>query len=215
MGFAMSLEHDGLLLTALGAFTDPFLAAICNDGPQVFIVTLDPAGCAGVNIGVVYGLTCDVFLQFPVETPVVTVSYETVPDGLIGVGSATETDLVWTNGCGAQNTVVVVGGTLNDADFVNGTITLLPVSPPDFVRGDCNADGGVDVGDSIWILSELFLQGPKLSVFSFSFSMNFPAFRDVRCTSSFSHSSLLTLIYSLRVTLNCSLLYLAIGLFCP
>jgi hypothetical protein len=40
-------------------------------------------------------------------------------------------------------------------------VTLPVAAQSDFVRGDCNADGGIDIGDTVFLLAALFSGGPQ------------------------------------------------------
>ncbi|MBC8260951.1 MAG: hypothetical protein H8E43_03945, partial [Planctomycetia bacterium] len=41
------------------------------------------------------------------------------------------------------------------------SIALNPVVTTDFIRGDANSDGIVNIADGVWIIYELFLNGPS------------------------------------------------------
>jgi hypothetical protein len=54
---------------------------------------------------------------------------------------------------------VVNGGSFTPS-YDDGSITLNPVVTSDFLRGDANGDARVNVADAIWIIYELFINGP-------------------------------------------------------
>ena len=59
--------------------------------------------------------------------------------------------------------VVVVGGGSIEAELISGSVTLFPqYAPPDvpFIRGNCNGDDRVNIADGIWIINEIFQNGP-------------------------------------------------------
>jgi hypothetical protein len=60
-------------------------------------------------------------------------------------------------------TVVVVGGASVAPDQNSGTVTCQVLVTNDWVRGDANGDSTVNIGDGIWIISELFLGGAASS----------------------------------------------------
>ena len=59
--------------------------------------------------------------------------------------------------------MVVVGGSSIEPGLVDGSVTLFPqYAPPDtpFIRGNCNGDAIINIADGIWILNDLFQNGP-------------------------------------------------------
>ncbi len=156
-GFAMAFTVDASLLDVVEvAPTGPWVT-ICGPTWDAFLVTTDPAGCpGGVSIGVVYGFLCDVFITFENQTPMVAVTFEAVPTALIGTTQPVDTQLTWTNGCGIDNQLGS-GGVVISPSFVDGTITFSQIDLEPFRRGDCNADGAIDIADSMAILAWLFL----------------------------------------------------------
>ena len=81
---------------------------------------------------------------------------------MAGDETGTTVDLTWSDNLGSPavaNVVVVDGGSFA-ANFANGSIALNPVITVDFIRGDVNGDSIVNIADAIWIIYELFLNGP-------------------------------------------------------
>lgn len=152
-GFSMGVGNDSAVLepTAVTA-TLPFDADFAEGG--IF--------ADGWTIGVVYSFTGGNTLAFDTELDVVSVDYSTVAGALTGTDSI-DTSLAWTSTLGSPpvDNVVVVNGTSVEPNLVDGTVTLQPVFDIPFVRGNCNGDNKVNIADGIWILNELFLQGPS------------------------------------------------------
>lgn len=154
----MGMAHDSSLLTAnsvawnLDTGIDPdFAEGNAYDG--------------GWTIGVVYSFTGQQTLTFETATPVLNVEYSTVASALAGLETDTTTALAWSNDLGSPPVVniVVVGGNSLDPSLTDGSVTLSPsYAPPDvpFFRGNCNGDQRVDIADGIWILNEMFQNGP-------------------------------------------------------
>ena len=152
-GFSMGMGNDSAVIepTAVTA-TLPFDADFAEGG--IF--------ADGWTIGVVYSFTGGNTLAFDSELDVVSVDYSTVAGALTGTDSI-DTSLAWTSTLGSPpvDNVVVVNGTSVEPNLVDGTISLQPVFDIPFVRGNCNGDNKVNIADGIWILNELFLQGPS------------------------------------------------------
>jgi hypothetical protein len=67
--------------------------------------------------------------------------------GLIGAGQPVKT-------------AVTVGGETRMPGVLDATISLVGAREAKFLRGNANNDGKVDIGDAIWIINELFREGP-------------------------------------------------------
>jgi len=116
---------------------------------------------SGWTLGVVYSFTGGTTLTFENSTEVVSVDYST-NGSMAGDETGTTVDLTWSDNLGSPavaNVVVVDGGSFA-ANFENGSIALNPVITVDFIRGDVNGDSIVNIADAIWIIYELFLNGP-------------------------------------------------------
>ena len=116
----------------------------------------------GWTAGVVYSFTGGVTATFENSTEVISVDYETA-GSMAGNESGATATLSWSASLGSPpvaNVMVVDGASLNAA-FEDGAITMNPVVTIDFIRGDANADAKVNIADGIWIIYELFLNGPE------------------------------------------------------
>lgn len=153
-GFSMGLANDsGVMEPQAVNVTLPFEADFANGG--IF--------ADGWTLGVVYSFTGGNALAFPEPLEVLNVDYCTVADGLAGATGPTDTALTWVGTLGAppvDNVVVVAGNSLSP-NLEDGSITLNPVFDLPFVRGNCNGDSSVNIADGIWILNELFQNGPS------------------------------------------------------
>ncbi|MAW76923.1 MAG: hypothetical protein CMJ95_05965 [Planctomycetes bacterium] len=153
-GFSMGLGNDSDLIepTAVNV-TLPFDPDFAEGG-------LFPNGW---TLGVVYSFTGGSPLAFPEPLEVLNVDYCTIPGGLAGQTDPTETALTWVGNLGspAVDNVVVVQGASLSPSLENGSINLQPQTDIPFLRGNCNGDSGVNIADGIWILNELFQNGPS------------------------------------------------------
>ncbi len=150
-GFSMGLANSGEVAPTGVALDLPFEA----DFGEVGLFA------NGWTAGVVYSFTGAEVLAFPSETTVAVADYDT-GGSMAGNEAGATVTLSWDNGLGspAVANVVVVGGASYNAAFSGGSIELNPVVTIDWTRGDANGDGNVNIGDGIWIISELFLSGP-------------------------------------------------------
>ena len=81
---------------------------------------------------------------------------------MAGNETGTTVALSWSDNLGSPpvaNVVVVDGGSFA-SNLEDGSIALNPVITVDFIRGDVNGDSIVNIADAIWIIYELFLNGP-------------------------------------------------------
>ena len=151
-GFSMGVAHDPSILAIAGGPTHVLPFSPDFTGPTVL--------ANGWTIGVVYSFTSLNVMIFDVAKPVISVDYTI--SGLAGSAALT-TPLTFSNTLGVVpvDNVVVVAGLSLDAGFIDGAVTLEPVTDTPFVRGDCNADQKVNIADGIWILNFMFQEGPE------------------------------------------------------
>ena len=156
--FSMSLRHNSNLLDVTGVEADEILDDLSDSaGPEFFEASLLEEG---FTLGVVYAFDdTDVVLDFEDSQQVVTVTYDTVADSLINERVPVDTRLHWDDALTdppVDNTVVYTA--LGDIAWVienDGLVTLVPGGEL-FLRGDCNANLGVDIGDAVRLLSFVF-----------------------------------------------------------
>ena len=115
----------------------------------------------GWTVGVVYSFTGGSTIDFDSDLEIIAASYET-GGSMAGDETGTTASLSWSDELGspAVANVVVVGGGSYAANFVDGSIALNPVVTSDFIRGDANNDSIVNIADAVWVIYELFLNGP-------------------------------------------------------
>ena len=115
----------------------------------------------GWTLGVVYSFTGGQTLTFGSPSEIISVDYAT-GGSMAGDETGTTVALNWTDDLGSPavvNLMVVDGGSFA-ANKEDGSISLNPVITVDFIRGDSNSDGIVNIADAVWIIYELFLNGP-------------------------------------------------------
>ncbi|MGE3166066.1 MAG: dockerin type I repeat-containing protein [Planctomycetota bacterium] len=166
-GFSMALRHDPAYLTPLGSQIMNGLAAMnMGAGPDFFVQNFNPANGPGFTVGVAYSLMGGVFLQFPMAGEVVfELTYDvdaTILAAPVEPGNPFTTDLTWDPALGSPpvENVVVVAGAAEPPSLFNGSVFLSPVYGVPLIRGDCNDDGIVNIADTIWIIAQLFDNGP-------------------------------------------------------
>ncbi len=156
-GFSMGLSHETAVLEVTGVVTT---LAFSPDFAEIGLS--DPNGW---TIGCVYSFTgaTTAVLQ---DTEVITASYQNAAGAPLGTGmeQTVMTDLLLSDNVGTPpvaNVVVVAGASLT-ATFDDASITLTGtiVQQIPFRRGDANGDGTVNIADGIWILNDLFQNGP-------------------------------------------------------
>ncbi|HIG04642.1 MAG TPA: hypothetical protein EYQ08_02790 [Planctomycetes bacterium] len=153
-GFSMGLGNSSEVVATAVNLTLPFEADFGE-------TSIYPEGWTA---GVVYSFTGGAVLAFPSATTVISVDYET-GGSMAGNEDGAIASLTWDDGLGSPavaNVVVVGGGSLTAAQS-NGSIALNPVVTSDWIRGDANSDSVVNIGDVIWMISELFTGGAASS----------------------------------------------------
>ncbi|MCA8958948.1 MAG: hypothetical protein KDC38_00485 [Planctomycetes bacterium] len=143
-GFSMALAIDPTYVVAQTVTTGPDLAAIDGGtGPDFFAPNISPTA---VTVGVVFAFLGGVVL--PVDAPkhVVDIAFATNPSTLTGDLVGASTDVVWTDGVGVIPTdnIAVVVSESYFPDFVDATITLVPVPPVEDLLCETQP-GAVDV----------------------------------------------------------------------
>lgn len=150
-GVAMALGHDSDQITAVGAEPATDLVEL-NGGiePEFWSVNLLPGG-----IVITAEFSTGTMLEFP-ETPtqVAAIAYESVPSSWQAEFEGGTVQLDWDNSLGADNQVQTELG-LSSPGLFPGSIDLAPEFRR-FIRGDCNGDTAINVGDVIHVLEAVF-----------------------------------------------------------
>lgn len=159
-GFSMGCANDAVVMPTAVSVTGELATINGGSGPDFFGDNVAPGGW---TVGVVYAFLGGVFIQFDVEKTVINVDYDGDAGILAGDLDGETSALTWVDTLGMPPVanVVVVGGASIAADGEDGSITLSPVTTQTYIRGDCNADGIVNIADGIWILNQLFFSGPS------------------------------------------------------
>lgn len=160
-GFSMALQIDPDLLAVTGVEATAQLEAIC-DGPEFIGINLSPGCPGGVTIGVIYSVLGGCTTTFPDPTPLFDMNLTVAGPGLIGAVDPVISVVEWVNTCGGgvpPANILVVEGEAVQPVLVDAVITFQPNSVA-FVRGDCNADGVLNIVDALALLEQLFLGAP-------------------------------------------------------
>lgn len=160
LAFSMAITHNSSFLNATSVTeAGPLTSLNGGAGPDFFGTNLLTDG---VTVGAVFAYTMDEPIQFPTAMQVACVDYETQPGALTGVPGQT-TNIGFGGGLGdpeVSNTVVVGLDEISTV-ALSGTITFQSGSGGQFIRGDCNSDGNVDVADPVYNLAYQFTGGPS------------------------------------------------------
>ncbi len=153
-GWSYGICHDPLALTLIEASPGTTALTVNNGEPASFLemgehaegyttgVVICLTGCATLPIGAGYQLTVGTYSIDGEE------------------GATTDVCPCSTLGSPPIATVLVLGGASVAVDTVCGTVEAIAAPPQvEFVRGDANNDGSVNIADGIWMLAELFLGG--------------------------------------------------------
>ena len=172
VGITVSETDNSAAGAAFPSITQGFSMGLGN-GPEVGATALNLSlgfdadiaesnlSAEGWTLGVVYSFTGGQTLTFGSPSEIISVDYAT-GGSMAGDETGTTVALNWTDDLGSPavvNLMVVDGGSF-PANKEDGSISLNPVITVDFIRGDSNSDSIVNIADVIWIIYELFLNGP-------------------------------------------------------
>jgi hypothetical protein len=154
-GWSYGICHDSAVIQLDNA-VEGATTLIVNGGAPPGFINLNDSFADGYTIGVVINLFGTATLA-PGTGYELTIGQYTA----LALSSSTTVEPCATLGSPAVSVVVVVGGgsiapTSTGADFA-------VVEPPpaiDFIRGDPNSDGLINIADGIWALNDLFQGGP-------------------------------------------------------
>lgn len=154
-GWSYGACNDTAMLTCTGAADGSTTATVKNGSPPDFnqISVFDE----GFTCGVVICFTGCATLAPGTGYELNVASYSCTAEG------STSVSFCDSLGSPAVATVVVVGGASVAPIQNSGTVDCSVVVTHDWIRGDANGDSTVNIGDGIWIISELFLGGAASS----------------------------------------------------
>ena len=157
VAFSMSVEHDPAMLTVTGISESGVIALLAGGAGPDFFGTHLLAGSG--TLGCVFSYAMDTPIQFTTDLEVACFEYDTT-GVLAGSDAGTTTMLEFASSGDPQvfNTVIV-GVDEIPAIGHSGTITLETDGAGDFIRGDGNGDGAVNVADVVFNLDYLFQGG--------------------------------------------------------
>lgn len=154
-GFNIDVCHDSSLLTPDAILCGPPLQALNGGtGPGLVLPYIDAYG------GIVYGV---VFSNFGGSETIPIGSYPQmfqIRYDLIGA-QAIDSELCFcdippcsSGSCSVAATEIVVGG-----QSYSPALNCFSIFDGDYLRGDCNVDGSINIADPIYALAYLFNQG--------------------------------------------------------
>lgn len=160
LGLAVALTHDASLIAPLDVTPIGPLAALhAGQGPEFFATELL---ADGVTVGVVFSFQ-GTGLTFGPPAAVLEIDYETVAPALAGSATGATAALAFADGVLGHPPVmntVVVGIHTHAPALAVGALSLAPLGSGQFVRGDANRSGAVDLADAIATLAYLFNGAP-------------------------------------------------------
>ncbi|OUU26152.1 MAG: hypothetical protein CBC13_00795 [Planctomycetia bacterium TMED53] len=147
-GFSMGIGHDPAALTATTIdISDPLVSLDNNSGPDFFETAIFNNG---ITIACLFDFTLQENLAFDNPVPVATINYTgSLP------GSTPYLDFIDTLGQPVvQNVLATTAGSSVQPETEGPSVVV--VIAEQFIRGDTNADGTIDIGDPITLLGVLF-----------------------------------------------------------
>ncbi|MCA8960992.1 MAG: hypothetical protein KDC38_10795 [Planctomycetes bacterium] len=160
-GMSFSFWSPDGVVAASDVFLGPALAELNGgDGPDFLSIALeiDPIGGIGIGCGTVFSFFGSDALDPGVGLHALDMEWTIDPVAAIGtLGSVDFCDCL---GSPPLASTVVIGGASIVPIFDPAAIEV--VALPEFVRGDPNASGGVDIADPIYALNFLFQSGEAI-----------------------------------------------------
>ncbi|MEM7164862.1 MAG: hypothetical protein AAF581_05320 [Planctomycetota bacterium] len=173
-GFVISLTHDPAFLTATSITAGTHLDTLNGAaGADIFLTNIQPDGisvdCLNTMLPMIPVLPYTPDLLAWTGQAAFTVDYTVDTSSLAGTTSNTVTSIAFGEVGGVGTSVTLICGDRDLAemrflDLQDITVTLDPLVTLDFVRGDCNDTGSVNIADPIWLINgylALPLQGPE------------------------------------------------------
>lgn len=158
-GWSFGVCHDDTLLGIADVLQGSTVLTINNgDEPDFYTVNTTPLNGSGWNVGALIDFVGIVFLDAGMGYQMNTARYE-----LLGMDETAVLDFCDTLGAPPVATIIVV-------DSVNSRIPVqtsgaIDIAGFDFVRGDCDLSGSVNLADVILIFNFLFPQGGSPPMF--------------------------------------------------
>ncbi|HIN80267.1 MAG TPA: hypothetical protein EYN00_04250 [Planctomycetes bacterium] len=155
-GFSVGLANDANLLNPFEVLEGSNVSSLT---PDFFSASIyDNA----VAIGIVFDFFGVIELLLDSSNELAVVSYETtgsLAGNMTGASSVLTFETITAGTLPIEN-LVVIGTEPHTPNFDHGTVDLIPGgSTPQFVRGDVNGDGSVNLADAIAALQFLFSNG--------------------------------------------------------
>ena len=150
-GWSFGVCNDTAFLTCTGAADGSTSVTVKNGSPPDFnqVSVFDE----GFTTGVVICFTGCATLAPGTGYELNVASYSCTAEGTTSVSFCD------TLGAPPVSTVVVVGGASLAPEQNSGAVLCQVLETHNWIRGDANGDTHVNIGDGIWIISELFLGG--------------------------------------------------------
>ncbi len=160
-GFRFGIRHPlGLFDVPLIDIVDPIAEFEAGQGIEFFDSNISPGG---ITLDVLFSTTVPTTIPFAQEVPLAAIQYVTTTPALQSVGTPVITPLRFDDTFVFQGVPIIgavlvtpVGGTSTPVQ-IDGNVILLPDG--EFIRGDCNLDGMIDLGDPLSTLQHLFVGG--------------------------------------------------------
>lgn len=160
-GFSFGLVHDSGFMTLTDLTTGAALNATNGGaGPEFVSLNLTPTLPAGATGGVTFGIVISLQPPFdfiPVGTNEVAVLAMDIATAATGSSDICFSDQV---GTPTVDLVVTVTGATQLPTSDCCTVSVGGMAGPDFIRGDANTDGVVDISDGLFIAWWFFGLGP-------------------------------------------------------
>ncbi len=160
-GFSFGVEHDPAALSLTSVTQGADLLAIQMGGADFFQASLSPTGGSGFTIGTVFSLSSNLPLSAGTDLEVVATEYTVLPNAPVGETQLSFSAGLSPPGAPAVAIAVSVGESSVTPVVIDGTLTVEEFQTGiQFIRGDSNSNGAIDISDGVSLLDYLFGGGP-------------------------------------------------------
>jgi len=159
-GFSFGLAHSAAALDLVFVDQGAALLALQPGGADFFGVSTSPTGGTGFTVGALFSLSSNLALPPGPDVEIVTADYDVLSSAPVGNSPLTfSSSLAPPAPAPPVPVVVSIGEDTVVPTIVNGAVSITESAGVEFIRGDVNNSGSIDLSDAILLLGYQFSGG--------------------------------------------------------